>query len=420
MILVASQSSVNKEGVRAEWDYARSVAREYDIKDYIIPINLDGVSSNSIMGLTGLAMLQFQNSWAHGLKGLLAKLIKDSVPKTSEDNQLSAIHWYFNRFATNNHIVSKKETFYSNWLALPKLPDILYVYEYVNEAQSKHIVKLIDEQCIFPVINHERYIITFESKLQNFISVNDRYLLFKKEQIQSISRIEINVTSIHKRRYNSNTFPNKQDASNFLVQLLQKAFHSFLVNRGLSTYELANDRLCYFYSKNDSLDVKAKYLYQGKQRTKQLTGVFEHEKVWHYAVSFSPRLRPEFCFSLKGHIIFSNEGTTIWSDKKAIQSARRKKGSRLYNAEWRDLLLSFLSSLSDNQIEFHVRITSEKNLPLSVTTIIFDSDRGYIDPRDQGRLVPIDDYEIESEEYEFDIDSALNELIANDTNEEII
>lgn len=413
MILVASHISVKKDGVRAEWDYGRELAREQRLKDFIIPLNFDGVSSNAIMGLTSLAMIQFQNSWAQGLKSLLLKLKKDNVPKSNENTPLSAAQWYLNRFATTNTVVKKQETFYSNWIALPNLPDSLFLHEYINDVQAKQIVKHIQSTCVFPVARHDRYILSFEEKMIEFQLEEEHQELFSRTKIEAINRTEISISNICNRKYKSTLFPTTQNASNFLVQLLQQTVHNFLVKRGLKMYELSSNKVCYYYQRENETDPKVKYIYQGKLRSKQLTGIYYQEDFWHYGLSFVPRLHPQPAIGVKAHIIFSKDGKSIWEDKKALQSARRKKGRLMFNAEWRDLQLAFMSSLSDDQIAFALPITSDDSMWLSTTPILFVSDQGYNDPNDEGRLVPMNGLiNEEDEDYpnDFDVEGALAEL----------
>jgi hypothetical protein len=415
-ILLASNASVKKPGVRDEWDFARTVAREQGLTDFIIPINLDGVSPSAIIGMTGLAMIQFQVSWAHGLRALLKKLYKDEVPKSTESTPLSAAHWYFSRNAATSSTLKKTEVFYSNWLALPSLPKSLYFHRYSNDTLAKAALDNIRKAELFPVVRHDNYLIAFEPTMplmQLGQSAND---LFEPINVKPIHRLVVDTHKVCEHRYHSDTFPQKQDASNLLVQFLQHAIHEFLLSRGLKTHEMSNKRLCYYYPRIGDADRKAKYSYEGKIRTKQVSGVY-YDSFWHFGVSFNPRLRPELSLSFKSHIVFSDDGQNIWTDDKKLFSARRRKGKLMYNAQWRDSLLSFLGSLSDNQTDFAVPVAADKQLLLSATPITFNSSIGYEDPVDQGRLAPLDDYDEEkdySDDTEFDAEATLAELIAID------
>lgn len=424
VILVGSQISVKKDGVRTEWDFARELQRQHKLKDFIIPINLDGVNSNSIIGLTSLAMIQFQNSWAHGLKALIKKLEKDNVAKIKDYNPLSISHWYYNRFATTNAVLNREETFYSNWVELPELPDNLFLHEYVNETQAKQAVSQLTAEYFFPIARHERYILAFE-KILPLVHIEGSYDgLFGSISIEPLTTINLVVRKIRKRTYKSDVFPTTQDASNFLVQLFQQCIHDFLLQKGLKTYEMANNKRCYFYQQVENADRKIKYIYNGKLRTKQLTGTYNNESVWHYGVSFVMKTYPFPLISFKAHLLFSDDGINIWDKKDKVLSARRKKGRRMFNAEWRDLLLCLLSSLSDDQLTFGIPISIDENLWLSTTPVTFISDKGYEDPKDEGRLAPLGSDEdeeefIDDELYTFDSDEALSELKSDNDSEEV-
>jgi hypothetical protein len=415
-VFLASQASVKKQGVRMEWDFALGVARDYALQDFIIPVNLDGVSPNSLMGLPGLAMIQFQASWAHGIKALLTKLRKDDVPKNTASTPLSAAHWYFHRFTSHNDALKKTENFYSNWVALPLPPRDLYFHRYSNEAQARAVLDVLQESKLFPVVRHDTYIVTFEPAMPLLELPKSSTILFEATAVIPLERRAADTHLILTRRYDSKTFPQRQDASNLLVHFLQQAVHEYFLSRGLRTYQMSSNKTCYYYPRKEDTDLKVKYNYEGKMRNKQLSGAY-YDAFWHFAVSFNPRFRPEAAVSFKSHIVFSDDGQTVWDDKKKLVSARRKKGKLMFNAEWRDSLLAFLSSLSDDQTTFHIPVTATQQLAFSTTPIVFTSPKGYNDPIDKGRLAPLDDFDNE-EEYtndpEFDANAALAELIVDE------
>ncbi|RZK34422.1 MAG: toll/interleukin-1 receptor domain-containing protein, partial [Hymenobacter sp.] len=241
-VFLASQASVKKQGVRMEWDFALGVARDYDLQDFIIPVNLDGVSPNSLMGLSGLAMIQFQASWAHGIKALLTKLHKDDVPKSTASTPLSAAHWYFHRFTSHNDALKKTENFYSNWVALPLPPRNLYFHRYSTDAQAKAVAAVLRESKQFPVVRHDTYIVTFEPTMPLLELSKSSTTLFEAAAVAPLERRVADTHLILTRRYDSKVFPQRQDASNLLVQFLQQAVHEFFVGRGLRTYQMSSKK----------------------------------------------------------------------------------------------------------------------------------------------------------------------------------
>ncbi|GAB4044329.1 toll/interleukin-1 receptor domain-containing protein [Spirosoma jeollabukense] len=398
-IFVGSHTSVQKLGVLDEWKFARSIQREYKLEHFIIPINLDGISSNAIIGLTGLAMLHFYNSWASGLKALIRKLQKDDVPYQTNNSPLSAAHWLVNPYALKGGAIKKEEIFYSNWLDLPQIPDHYFIHEFLNKSLADKQIAYLRQANIFPVSPHDRYIISFASVLPEAPFEVDDISLFNDLKMRMREAIVVDVKAILNRSLQTEEFPTTLDRSNFLVQLLRQAFHEFLIKKGLKTYFLSNNKVCYYYSRDveNQSDKTIKFTYQDRPKSKQLTGKFLDD-VWHYGITFNPRLRPYPSFSFKGHILFSKDGQHIWPDKKKLHSARRKKGKQMYNAAWRDLWLAFLNSLADDSNSFHVIVTDEIKLWFSTTPILFFSKRGYNDPIDNARLVPLDAYETDDED----------------------
>jgi hypothetical protein len=78
----------------------------------------------------------------------------------------------------------------------------------------------------------------------------------------------------------------------------------------------------------------------------------------------------------------------------------------MYNKEWRNQLLAFLSALSSNDNSTMSLIVAEsETIELSTTPLLFDADFSYQEPNDEKRLMPIDIY-LDEEEYYQELDNA--------------
>jgi hypothetical protein len=120
-------------------------------------------------------------------------------------------------------------------------------------------------------------------------------------------------------------------------------------------------------------------------------------------------LNPEVCFSLKSHIIFSDDGKIAWRDKRKMHSARRNKGKTMRNKEWRDELLAFLSCLREEGTpNIKIEINTDQVLTLPSTTLLFEAAFTYTEPNDEGRLQSIDGFFDEEDYYD-----SLNEQETN-------
>jgi hypothetical protein len=157
-----------------------------------------------------------------------------------------------------------------------------------------------------------------------------------------------------------------------------------------------------------------------KTKTKNLIGKHKNLGKWHFAVSAKPILTPTVAFSLKNHIAFTDDGLAIWTkqkeiikdgvkvvekevDKARIHTHRRAKGKRLFNEEWRDLLIGFLHSLKrDNKIQ--IQLSSDFTLTMPTFTESYWSDFGYFDPHDKSRQGLLSMYEFGEDEDEAIVD----------------
>jgi hypothetical protein len=380
-LLVLSNDTFEKDGVIDEWEYAKSIEKENDLSDFIIPLRIDDVAYNTRIGLNKRNIIKFK-IWSIGLKTLLRKLKKDNVPKVKTSGlSLSMNHWYRNRFTTSHGIERKHEKFFSNRLKIEGLPDTLYFFEYKNDTQAK---KILDLESNIPIIRHDDYLITFQDKLEE---LHDHFGL----HVKPVNCIEIPTQSIFEK-YESQKFPQYQDARRFLVRLLKETFHKALHKKGLLSYELSGRTKGFYYTDGFRENNKVFFPYESKTKWRQLIGK-QRESFWHYALSVQPILFPNTCYSLKAHIFFSDDGEIIWDSKSKLHTARRSKGKRMFNKEWRDLMLAFLFSLTSEDEKIHLPLTLDEELVLLPTTMEFHCNFGYTDPIDNARMVPIDDYE---------------------------
>jgi hypothetical protein len=86
-------------------------------------------------------------------------------------------------------------------------------------------------------------------------------------------------------------------------------------------------------------------------------------------------------------------------DKEKIQSHRRTKGKRMFNEEWRDLLLAFLSGLKKADV-ISISLSESFVLKMPNYPMFYWADFGYFDQKDksrQGSLNTFEEEEIEND-----------------------
>jgi hypothetical protein len=385
-ILVFSKYYHQKDGTMNEYEYAISIEKEYKLKDYIIPIRIDNVAYNEIIGLNRRNIIDFQ-SWGEGLKKIIKKLERDEIKHTKIDNYLD--NWLNSKYTTQNGMYPQMCNYYSNWLKIDNIPEFLFCFEFQNETLADAILSLNNNLMI---IKHGTYLVSFEEKLEFLKSVDNMNIEY---EIKPKNIIKVSTKAlIHKG--STKNFPTNSDISNLIIELISKAFHQYLESISLSVYELSNNRKCYYYKK-ESVHKKVDYFFNSKNKLKSLTGKY-FEDIWHYGFSFKVLKFPYLHFSCNCHLLFSSNGLDIWNDKDKLHSARRKKGKNFFNAEWRDLLIAFLTSIKNEENSIKFKITEHISISVPYIPEIFQCKFDYFEPSDDSRFDVIEDYISDNEE----------------------
>lgn len=384
-VLVVSKTTFEKQGVLDEWEYCKSIERQHNLHDFIIPVKIDDTPYNTRIGLNRRNIISFEEFWGSGLKRLLRKLEKDSTPK-GDPSALSLENWYSNVYTNWSGLEEQKDVFYSNWLKIDSLPPKIFFYKFINEEQAQAIVK---NNLVYPGFRHGNIIVTFQTSLNYYLG-NENLEIEPTEVI-----IKETEAAFHK--YEGDEFPVYHDLRRLLVRLLRDCFTAYLNGKDLLKYELANSNFCYSFPYDEQKKVKGQFTVNGKTKNIGVNGVY-YDSYWHYAISFKPLLYPELSFSIKNHLVFSEAGNKVWTDKKQMHSARRDKGKTMRNKEWRDQFLAFMSCLKTNDGKIEIPVSESDSLSINTTPILFNANFSYIEPNDEARLTSIDEY-LEEEEY---------------------
>jgi hypothetical protein len=124
--------------------------------------------------------------------------------------------------------------------------------------------------------------------------------------------------------------------------------------KGLIPFALASKANCWFLPK-DKIDGNKAYFRDqvGKRRFKALVGFSPKRGVyWHFAGELRPLPNHPETLVLKPHVIFSEDGITPLESAARMHALRRGFCKSWWNDRWRDLLVAYLSFLSDENAEF--------------------------------------------------------------------
>ena len=382
-----------KDGIQKELSYAESIAKNESLKDFIIPLNIDPEAAfNEFIGANRLTQIIFYD-WAEGLNKLIKKLNQDNIPINLKTINSSIINWYENHYISKCSIIRKEQKYFSSFWEIKNIPEFYYIYQFDTE---KSAIAVYNNNLSSIVTKIGSSLITFDEQLNTKIDSN---ILFTP-RCKNVFKIN----SQERHLNNKQAYPTNTDCDNALKSLLFKCLKSFFQTNNLINYQLANKRNAYYFQKSTPNITKIKFKYpfspdkKKEIKTKGLVGIFDHDKYWHYGISYQTILSPIIGFSLKSHLIFTSDGQSKFFDQKKQHSYRRKKGKHFFNEEWRDMLLAFIQALKDKNEIIKVPISPFLFFEMAQYPAIFSCDYDYIDPAKEMTIDSIESYYYEDEE----------------------
>lgn len=401
VIYVLSRASNSKDGPLRELHLAQSLARREKLHDFVIPAHIDDLPYGDVtIELTRVNSISFHKSWAEGLATLLQKLEIDGVPKDPGFNRAAVNDWWRSQFDAVHGIRHQPEVVVSNWFKVESLPTLLYEHKIMREKPG-----LLDfEMAGLP---------------HPGVWLNDLSLLTFAQADDFKTYLAPHFYVEQSRKISLDDFVAGKDAlregPKYLAQILRLAWDS-AVSRLLPPYEIADGRFCYYFRKGAVPDDTISFIgADGQKRHRGVVGyktlLGERRRYWHYAISGRPIIRPEPLFLVKGHVLFSDDGLTLWSNKDLMAKARRNQCKNWWNDEWRDRMYAVMSFLAQahESVAFPLGVTA--SFSLSKNPIAFESPVSYREP---GEVLKDEDLS----DYDFEEDNSDDQLIAFETVEE--
>jgi len=373
VLYVLSRTSNAKDGPLKELHFAQGVAKREKLKDFVIPLHIDDLPHGDItIEITRVNTVPFAQSWGAGLAKLLEKLEKDHVPKDPKFNRTAVNDWWRTQFSAEQGLRKEPEKYLSNWfpIALPK-------HIYFHSLSRKSIGKLeVPETLPYPAVHDGMFLITFAEAADFEGKLGPEMYIVKAGEPLEVAALLAEPKSTFGKHF---------------FQLLRVAWEQMLVERKLPVYELANKAKCFYFPKNrvpndkvffTGVDGEKTYraMVGFSTRTNPTTGV-SVKRFWHYAVQARPLVHPTLAYIFKSHVLFTNNGTTIWESKKRLATARRSQCKSWWNDQWRDRTLAVATYLCDGADKITVKLGSTASLTISPNPLPFCSPVSYTDPQ---------------------------------------
>jgi len=390
-VFALSRASNKKDGTLQELAYAKEISKKLasQIKDFIITLRMDDIPYDEIdIRVNRLNHIPFQDSWAKGFAQLLAKLEEDEVPTNPNFTPSAVTTWWRTQFSAELGVRNEPEELLSNWFPVVSLPEHIYFHNVSRRRAGKLEV---DEQSMpYPAIVESIFLITFA----------------KAEDFDGKLGNEMYIARAGEPRKLSEILEEQKDFGKHLFRLFRLAWEQTLRERKLRVYELSSNARAFYFTKgqvqNDKIFLTGvdgertwRAMVGHSSRTNPRTGITS-VRYWHFGLQARPMVHPVLAYVLKPHVLFTNDGVTIWASKKRLAAARRSQCKDWWNDEWRDRALAAASYLANPDGKIVLKLGSDVVVEVASRPLMFKSPVSYTDPqmlrRSPEEAEPVDDY----------------------------
>lgn len=397
-LYILSTASNAKDGSLRELHLAQSISKKEQLHDFVIPLHIDSLSHGDVtIELQRVNSVGFQDSWAKGLALLLEKLEKENVPKRHEFNPDAVSAWWRTQFSADHNVLEKPEDLTSNWFAIDALPKRVYYHSLTRTRQGK-----VEVNCTFlpyPAVQEGISLITFAPSQDLEGKLGDATIIADSTEFETDSLLKGKGPQYFPRR---------------LVEILRLSWEQMMERRGFPVHFMANNTKCFYFRagfvENNRLSFKFP---DGKSSRRDMVGFktmknlrtgVTRKRYWHFGIQAKPFVTDKIVLTSRSHVLFSDDGQTIWQDKDKLARARRNQCKNWWNDEWRDRLLAVVSHLATDDGYVHLPVSSVETLRFSKFPVMFHSPVSYLDPdvveRDEEEEETHRDYAFEDDEEE--------------------
>ena len=367
-LYVLSRTSNAKDGPLNELHVASNVKRDQKLHDFIIPLLIDDLPHRDIqIQISRLTTIDFERSWAVGLKQLLKKLEDEGIPRKDAFGPAAVTEWWRSQNGSERALTADPDNHLSNWFAQQLALPPIFVHEVAGWPNNEQDGSGLDG-ADYPAIRHDRFIVSFAEAP-----------VFRPSY-------EIgNTTSYNTEHFVQGSLANclidRRQSRNIVVFLLRNAWERLMHTRALPEYELSNHALCFWFQKDavpeDTLHFTG---INGRKASRQVVGFkslsankdgISVKRPWHFAFQAKAMVYPFIGYCLKPHVLFSDDGFTIWESKERLHKARRSQCSMWWNPKWRDLLLAAMSHLADGHPTLTIPVAPDQTLEIGILPLAF-------------------------------------------------
>lgn len=368
-LYVLSRTSNHKQGPLNELQVALNVARDNGLQDFVIPLHIDDLPHRDIqIQISRLNAGPFDAGWAEGLRLLLKKLEGDQVPKDGRFNPSTVASWWTEHLSGQQLVRDKPDKLFSNWFPATEPPGTLYVHSMPEQNPA------VGWSFKWPVFGVNNMGVSFASAAELGLAHAETTELTLRDALD----------------FRASGLPlEPRVLRNAVQRLIRDGWMRFVKSRPLPTHSLSNHRSAAYFP----VGFRAGSLYPftlengfsgrraltGKNTSKSVRTGNIIERFWHFGISADFRFRPIPVLYVKTHVLFSDDGKTIWESSKRLHRFRRSHCKDWWNDDWRDRLLAAMHWLARGETVLHVPLSERANLDIRVLPCLFESPVTYPD-----------------------------------------
>ena len=359
VLVVLSQASHRKEGVLNEVALASQVGRELGSPRFMIPVVLNGLQISEFPDeLVRRLPIDFSRDWADGLHGVLTALDESGLPKSESGRTTAMAAWHAYKAHGSALRMDRPDFLHSNWFKLGPLPRRIC---YSRFPPSSDIDGAF-EQFRTPTHRHHRLAISF---------ADARTLMAEAPGVRLEEAYEANLADFLKGRPSKGPEMYRRDARNILTAMLNEAWGRFCHSQGLLRRSFVSGDSWFvpfgLFDKDRGVFTDG----DGKASWRQLAGRSEAKGIrWHYAVSARATIAEPCYFTLRSHVVFTEDGETLIEGDKAHR-LRRSFCKSWWNPRWRDMLRAFVANLGGQADQIQLPLAPDITVSLATAPMRF-------------------------------------------------
>jgi hypothetical protein len=367
VIALLSKSSISKPNPVKERTLALNIAKEREIEDFLIPLNVDGLKPTELDFMTSdLVFISFYRGWYDGLSRLLKKLEEINTPK----NQISGREAIGQWLSSEELPANRTETQWSNLLPILEFPSVLWRYKVVPEVNVESI-----EPDWLAHRESESTILAFSQPSNG-----------THDWLKEVEAIDYR---------NSDSIPVK-DLRQALTMILRKGLRNLCIQKGLRCDEptgrlyfppelLPNNRLS--FNRYDGKSISLQAVGERNFWVRSQGRAFTETSRYHISPDF------RFFLDLLGDPVLRLRIGIFWTDlegrpleAKKANRRRKKLCKNWWNYQWLSRVLAVTQWLGSGLDEVTLLETDSGRLRVGLKPVTFTSGFGI----DETKLKPLE------------------------------